>query len=96
MNSFAERLPSRIEISISITFWLAPPCSGPHSAEMPAETLANRLACDEPTMRTVLVEQFCSWSACRISSRSSALAITGSTSYFSHGVANIMCNMFDA
>ena len=32
----------------------------------------NRLACDEPTSRTVDVEQFCSWSACRISSRSSA------------------------
>ncbi len=30
---------------------------------------ANRLAPDEPTMRTVEVEQFCSWSACRIRNR---------------------------
>ena len=58
--------------SISSTAWLAPPCSGPNSALMPAETEANRLACDEPTSRTVDVEQFCSWSACRMSSRSSA------------------------
>jgi len=27
---------------------------------MPAETLAKRLAFEEPTIRTVLVEQFCS------------------------------------
>ncbi len=51
--------------SISSTAWLAPPCSGPNSALMPAETDANRLACEEPTSRTVEVEQFCSWSACR-------------------------------
>ena len=56
---------------------------------MPAEIDANRLAIEnEPTRRTVLVEQFCSWSACRISSMtSSARAMTGSTSYSSHGLA---------
>ena len=63
--------------SISSTAWLAPPCSGPKSALMPAETEANRLACDEPTSRTVEVEQFCSWSACRMQQRSSALDRTG-------------------
>ncbi len=36
---------------------------------MPAEIDANRLALLEPTMRTVDVLQFCSWSACTISSR---------------------------
>ena len=38
---------------------------------------AYRLAWLLPTMRTVEVEQFCSWSACRISSRSSASPRTG-------------------
>ncbi len=33
---------------------------------MPAETVANMLAWAEPTSRTVEVEQFCSWSACRM------------------------------
>ena len=32
----------------------------PQSALMPAETQANRFTIDEPTSRTVLVEQFCS------------------------------------
>ena len=45
-------------------------------------------ASDEPTRRTVEVEQFCSWSACRISSMSSALASLGSTSYGSAGKPN--------
>ena len=53
---------------------------------MPAETEAKRFASEEPTRRTVEVEQFCSWSACRISSRSSALTISGSSSYGSAAV----------
>ncbi len=61
---------------------------------MPAETEANRLAWLEPTSRTVEVEQFCSWSACRISSWSSALAITGSTSYGSAGKPNVIRRKF--
>jgi hypothetical protein len=40
--------------------------------EMPAAMDANRFAWELPTMRTVEVEQFCSWSACRMSSRFSA------------------------
>ena len=55
---------------------------------MPAETEANRLALDDPTSRTVEVEQFCSWSACRISSWSSALTSFGLTSYGSAGKPN--------
>ncbi len=46
--------------SISTTATLAPPCSGPHSAHTPAAQLANMLAPLEATIRTVLVEQFCS------------------------------------
>ena len=89
-NSLPEMPSAAMAWSISITSWLAPPWRGPQSALMPAETAANRFTCEEPTSRTVLVEQFCSWSACRISSMSIALATTGSTSYRPHGVANIM------
>ena len=78
-----------------MTFWLAPPCSGPHRAEMPADTEAYSGALELPTMRTVLVEQFCSWSACRISSRSSALATTGFTSG-APSAPNIMCRKLPA
>ena len=41
-------------------------------------------------MRTVDVEQFCSWSACRISSMSSALATSGSPWYGSAGKPNVI------
>src|SRR5690606_33771689 len=84
----------RILASISITAWLAPPCSGPHSALMPAEIAPNRFTIDEPHSRTVEVEQFCSSSACRISSRSIAFSTTGSTWYGSHGVANMRWRKF--
>jgi len=60
MNLSALPSCSAICSSISMTCWLAPPWSGPHSALIPAEMLANRLARELPTMRTVLVEQFCS------------------------------------
>jgi hypothetical protein len=43
------------------------------------------LAPVEPARRTVDVLAFCSWSACRMNSRSSALAATGSTLYGSQG-----------
>ena len=43
-----------------MTSWLAPPCSGPQRAQMPAEIEAKRFACELPTRRTVDVEQFCS------------------------------------
>ena len=48
----------------------------------------------DPTMRTVDVEQFCSWSACRRKMRSSAFTISGFISYSLYGSANIMCRKF--
>jgi hypothetical protein len=83
-----------IAISISSTSWLAPPCSGPQRAQMPALIDANRFALLEPTIRTVLVEQFCSWSACRIRSRFIAFTSSGSISYSSAGTENIMLRKF--
>ena len=80
-----------ISSSIFSTASLAPPCAGPHSAVMPAATEAYGLAPVEPTRRTVEVEAFCSWSACRMNSRSSALATTGFSSSGSLGTSNIMC-----
>ena len=80
--------------SISTTSWLAPPCSGPQRAFIPAATEANRLAWLEPTKRTVAVEQFCPWSAWRMSSTLSALAMIGSTFCSSTGRANIMWRKF--
>ena len=76
--------------SISSTAWLAPPCSGPNSAATPAEIDTNRLALLDPTMRTVEVEQFCSWSACSRNSRFSALLATGLTSYSSAGTPKVI------
>ena len=67
---------SPISSSICSTASLAPPCSGPYSAAIPALTAENGSTCDEPTARTALVEQFCSWSAWRISRISSARCST--------------------
>ena len=50
---------------------------------MPAAMQANGLAPDEPASRTVEVEAFCSWSACRMKMRSIARASTGLTLYSS-------------
>ena len=55
----------------------AVPCAGPHRQAMPAATQANGLAPEEQARRTVLVEAFCSWSACRMKMRSMARASTG-------------------
>ena len=46
---------------------------------MPAAMQANGLAPDEPARRTVEVDAFCSWSACRMKMRSIARARTGLT-----------------
>ncbi len=51
-------------------------------------------ACEEPTRRTVEVEQFCSWSACRMSSLSSAETTTGSSSYSWAGTEKVMRRKF--
>ena len=67
-----------IRRSIRSTASLAPPCRGPYSAAMPADTAEYGSTWEEPTERTALVEQFCSWSACRISRMSRALTSRGS------------------
>jgi hypothetical protein len=51
---------------------------------------ANGLVPELPHSRTVEVEAFCSWSACRMKMRSMARTSTSFGSYSSHGVANIM------
>ena len=45
-------------------------------------------------MRTVEVEQFCSWSACSRKIRSSALTTSGFNSKSSYGIENSMCRKF--
>ncbi len=75
---------------------LAPPWAGPHRQATPAAMAANGLVPDDPHRRTVEVEAFCSWSACRMKMRSSARSITGFTTYGSQGVANIMCRKLPA
>ena len=69
---------------------LAPPCAGPQRQATPAAIAANGLVPDEPHSRTVDVDAFCSWSACRMKMRSIARTSTSFGSYSSHGVANIM------
>src|SRR6201990_3181181 len=75
---------------------LAPPWAGPHRQAMPAAMQANGLAPDEPAIRTVEVEAFCSWSACRMKILSSASASTGLILYSSHGTAKHMLRKFSA
>src|SRR6218665_67890 len=81
-TNFATPSPeSRMFASICKTASLAPPCSGPDSAWIPAEIDAYRLAPVDPTSRTVEVEAFCSWSSCKMSRRSSAFASVGAMWY---------------
>src|SRR6476660_9838155 len=80
--------------SIAKAASLAPPCAGPQRQAMPAAMQANGLAPDEPAIRTVEVEAFCSWSACRMNILSSASASTGLILYSSQGTAKHMCRKF--
>src|ERR1700731_729456 len=82
--------------SIASAASLPPPCAGPHRQEMPAARQANGLAPDEPAIRTVEVEAFCSWSACRMKILSSASARTGLIFYSSQGTAKHMGRKFAA
>ena len=59
---------------------------------MAAAVEANGSACELPTARMALVLQFCSWSACRMNSTSSARASTLFGWYF--GSAGIFHSMF--
>src|SRR3954462_15702155 len=81
---------SPISSSISRHASLAPPCAGPQSEAMPAAMHAYGLAPEEPHRRTVDVEAFCSWSACRMKMRSMARTRTSFTWYSSAGTPNIM------
>ena len=45
-------------------------------------------------LRIAEVEQFCSWSACRMNSTSSAFSSAGFTLYLSSLVLNIICRKF--
>src|ERR1700694_4619828 len=95
MNSgILSTLP--ISDSIASAASLAPPCAGPHRQAMLAAMQANGLAPEEPAIRTVEVEAFCSWSACRMKILSSASARTGLVLYSSHGTAKHMLRKFDA
>ena len=82
---------SPICASIFSTASLAPPCAGPHSEAMPAAMQANGLAPLDPALRTVAVEAFCSWSACRMKMRSIARARVGLTLYLlaRHGEGHV-------
>ena len=63
---------------------------------MPAAMQANGLAPVEPARRTVEVEAFCSWSACRMKMRSIARVSTGLGFHSSAGTENDMCRKFSA
>src|ERR1700754_1140870 len=82
--------------SIASAASLAPPCAGPHRQAMPAAMQANGLAPEEPAIRTVDVDAFCSWSACKMKILSSASASTGLILYSSHGTAKHICRKFSA
>ena len=73
--------------SISITAWFAPPWRRPQRAETPEDILANRPASEEPTKRTVEVEQFYSWSPWRMSNLLRALTMVGLILYSSVGIS---------
>ena len=68
-----------ISSSIRRTASFAPPCAGPQSAAIPEAIHAYGFAPVEPARRTVEVDAFCSWSACKVKIRSIALASTGLT-----------------
>src|SRR5262245_51883297 len=77
-----------------ITCALAPPWRGPYRAAHAAHAARYGSGWDEPTTRIAVVEQFCSWSACRMNRTSRALASVGlSKAYFSSGL-NIMFRKF--
>src|SRR3954463_640941 len=81
---------SPISSSISRQASFAPPCAGPQRQAMPAAMQAYGFAPEEPDRRTVEVDAFCSWSACRMKMRSIARTSTSFGLYSSAGTANIM------
>ena len=66
-----------------------------NTVDLEAANWTNTIGASElATVRIVDVEQFCSWSSCKISSSSNALTAIGLSSYFSVGMRNIICMMF--
>ena len=57
----------------------APPWAGPQRQATPAAIAANGFVPDDAHSRTVDVDAFCSWSACRMKMRSRARTSTGLT-----------------
>src|ERR1700730_1136271 len=90
LTNSGMRLTDPISESILSAASLAPPWAGPHRQAQPAGMEANGLAPEEPDSRTVEVEAFCSWSACRMKMRSIARARTALGLYSSHGTAKHM------
>ena len=70
-----------ISVSMRTTASLAPPCSGPYSADAADAAAEYGSAWLEPTTRIAVVPQFCSWSAWRMNSTSIARSSAGWTSY---------------
>ena len=85
-----------MSLSIRSTCSFAPPCSGPYSAAVAAAAAEYGSARELPTTRIALVEQFCSWSACRVKSTSSAWARTGSGLYRGSVIRRIMLRKLPA
>ena len=79
-----------ISSSMRSTSSLAPPCSGPESAAIAAAVVTYGSASALPTVRIVVVLQFCSWSACRMNSTSSARASTGLAAYLGSDLRHSM------
>src|SRR5580658_3159259 len=61
-----------MSVNMRITASLAPPWRGPYSAAAAAAGAEYGSECDEPTTRMAVVEQFCSWSAWRMTRTSRA------------------------
>jgi hypothetical protein len=85
-----------ISFSIRSTRSFAPPWSGPYSAAAADDTATYGSAWELPTVRIVVVLQFCSWSMCRMKRTSSAFSRMGSGSYFGSEILYIMLRKFPA
>src|SRR5438477_439032 len=79
-----------ISFSIRSTASFAPPCSGPYSAAEAPASAEYGSTCELPMLRIAFVPQFCSWSACRMNSTSSACSRTRLGLYFTSVILNIM------
>ncbi len=91
-----ECLTELISSSIFSAASLAPPCAGPHSEAIPAAIQANGFAPEEPAVRTVEVEAFCSWSGVQDQNTVHSTFQNRRISYGSHGVENIIFRSYRA